>query len=386
MVLFFEDHLTHYRVPVLEQLQNTLGENLVVIHGSPYAGAALNTASPEDTLPFEHFKVPTWWIRGQTLSLRAVWKHLGRYEPSVILVRGTIRNIELFPLLFYARVRGIPVITWGQAYSRRRPFRPYRHPIDRAYLAVVQLSDAYVCYTNEIRSTLTQYVSRSKLFVANNTLDTTKHSHIRNKLSELKKENVRESLGLDDKPHICFIGRLQPRKKVGQLIEAHHLLKVQHGLEVGLVIVGDGPEKEALAQKAIDLGSSDVHFVGAKYGESAGRYLYASDLVVIPGWLGLAVNHALIYGRPVVSQYAGEKQYHKEELVGHPPEATHIQPGQNGVFAKHNSSSSLANKIVEVMSNNEHYITEAERYAVSHLTIESMINGFQEAIRYATSR
>lgn len=386
MILFFEDHLTHYRVPVLEQLQDTLGEDLVVVHGRPYAGAALNTASPKDTLPFEHFKVRTWWIRGQTLSLRAVWRCLGSYEPSTILVRGTIRNIELFPLLLYARVKGIPVIVWGQAYSRHRPFRPYNHPIDRAYLAVIQLSDAYVCYTDEIRNTLSQYVTESKLFVANNTLDTTKHGRIRYKLSESKKNSVKGSLGLDDKPYMCFIGRLQPRKKVGQLIDAHHLVQTQHGFDAGLIIVGDGPEKEALTQKVVDLGTSDVHFVGAKYGESAGRYLYASDLVVIPGWSGLAVNHALIYGRPVVSQYAGEKRYHREELVGHPPEATHIQPGRNGAFAKHQNPSSLADEIVEVMLNKEHYTTQAARYAASRLTIESMINGFHEAIRYATSR
>lgn len=386
MILVFEEQLAHYTIPVLEKLQVVLEEELVVVHGSPYPGAALNTADTGDVLPFKHIKAPTLWVHGKTLSIRFVWKYLWRYIPSAILVRGTIRNAELFSILLYARAAGVPVITWGQGFSRRRPFRPYSHPVDRAYLAVIQMSDAYVCYTGVIRNTLTQYVSRSNLFVANNTLDTDKHQRIRKSLSSIGKEAVKQSLNLRNKPYLCFIGRLQPRKKVDQLLEAHKLVQRRYGLDVGLIIVGNGPERSRLEKMAGNLGASDVHFVGAKYDDEAGRYLYASDLVVIPGWLGLAANHALIYGRPVVSQYAGHESYHKVELVGHPPEATHIQVEQNGAFAEHQNPVSLAKAIVRVLVNQEQYAANAAHYAASHLTVDSMIDGFQAAIQYAKSQ
>ena len=68
---------------------------------------------------------------------------------------------------------------------------------------------------------------------------------------------------LDDYRLIGFAGRLAPQKNLRDLIWAFHLLKQSVTGPVGLVFIGDGPERDRLAQFAVDLGRRDsVFFMG----------------------------------------------------------------------------------------------------------------------------
>ena len=99
----------------------------------------------------------------------------------------------------------------------------------------------------------------------------------------------------DEKPTILFVGRLQFRKNVDLLLGACAEMETQPRL----VIVGDGPEREAL-----ELLASDIYplaeFVGAKYGVELKAHFMEADLFVLPGTGGLAVQEAMSYGLPVI--------------------------------------------------------------------------------------
>jgi phosphatidylinositol alpha-1,6-mannosyltransferase len=64
-----------------------------------------------------------------------------------------------------------------------------------------------------------------------------------------------------ERPAVVFVGRLVARKGVDRLIDAIALLR-ERG--VTLAIVGDGPQRQALVDRARDAGIADrVHFAGA---------------------------------------------------------------------------------------------------------------------------
>ncbi len=63
-----------------------------------------------------------------------------------------------------------------------------------------------------------------------------------------------------------------------------------------LLIVGDGPEREALESLAKEIYPS----VGAKHGAELKPYFEQADLFVLPGTGGLAVQEAMSYGLPVI--------------------------------------------------------------------------------------
>ncbi len=62
---------------------------------------------------------------------------------------------------------------------------------------------------------------------------------------------------------IGFTGRLAAQKNLRDLIWAFHLLAQAAECSVGLVLLGDGPQRDSLAQFVTDLGRRDiVHFMG----------------------------------------------------------------------------------------------------------------------------
>ena len=101
---------------------------------------------------------------------------------------------------------------------------------------------------------------------------------------------------------LLAIGRLVPQKGHDVLLAAMAELKRRQP-DVWLAIVGDGPDREALASRAAELGvEDDVVFVGHTY--DIASWLERSELLVHPSrWegFGLVLLEAMLAGRAVVA-------------------------------------------------------------------------------------
>lgn len=107
---------------------------------------------------------------------------------------------------------------------------------------------------------------------------------------------------------IVTVARLTPQKRVHLAVDALACL-VELGHEIGLTIVGDGPERadlEALAEKR---GVARlVRFAGAVPPEKIPGFLARADLMLFPAQgegFGLAAAEALIAGVPVIACWDG---------------------------------------------------------------------------------
>jgi Glycosyltransferase len=100
------------------------------------------------------------------------------------------------------------------------------------------------------------------------------------------------------------VGRLVPWKRVNRLLEA--LEKIP---ELGLVVVGDGPERPRLERMAQDLGVSDrVYFAGQRSKRETIGLMAACDFFVLNStYEGLphVVLEAMALGLPVVATAVG---------------------------------------------------------------------------------
>jgi glycosyltransferase involved in cell wall biosynthesis len=100
-----------------------------------------------------------------------------------------------------------------------------------------------------------------------------------------------------ERPGVIFIGRLQMRKRVDNLLRACAALP--EPLQPRLWVVGDGParpEFQTLAQAVYPR----AEFTGARHGTELENLLAAADLFVLPGTGGLAVQQAMAHGLPVI--------------------------------------------------------------------------------------
>jgi glycosyltransferase involved in cell wall biosynthesis len=128
-------------------------------------------------------------------------------------------------------------------------------------------------------------------------------------LNRLKNSNLgklRELLGLcSNEVVFLFCGKLIPRKKAADLLKA---LALVADSSARVIIIGDGPEKNALETLSKNLEiSGQVIFTGlVAYHELAAYYAMASVLIVPAEHepYGLPVNEAMICGTPVITSNA----------------------------------------------------------------------------------
>ena len=115
---------------------------------------------------------------------------------------------------------------------------------------------------------------------------------------------ARAALGWEsDGPRIAYVGTLIPRKNVARLLEAFASARAEWG-GGSLAVVGDGPLRSELEERAEQLGIRDaVRFAGAAEPADVPRWLRACDaacLVSSEEGFGLSAVEAMGCERPVV--------------------------------------------------------------------------------------
>jgi glycosyltransferase involved in cell wall biosynthesis len=110
--------------------------------------------------------------------------------------------------------------------------------------------------------------------------------------------------GLGEK-NFCYVGRLSPEKNVSCLIRAFGMLRrdCHEAKNWGLLVVGDGPDRQSLVDLCESQGLRNVTFTGGVPWREAPKLLAACDVFVLPStsepW-GLVVNEAMVCGLPVL--------------------------------------------------------------------------------------
>jgi len=141
----------------------------------------------------------------------------------------------------------------------------------------------------------------------------------------------------DRRPRVACIARHFPVKGVDVLVEAFpEVLEAVPG--ACLVLVGGGPDTDALTARVAELGLADaVHFAGRQLNPAA--YLAAADLVVLPSrreGLPLSALEALALERAVVAT-----------AVGGTPDV--VRPGETGWLVPPEQPGALAAAIIEAL-------------------------------------
>jgi glycosyltransferase involved in cell wall biosynthesis len=118
-----------------------------------------------------------------------------------------------------------------------------------------------------------------------------------------------------------FIGSFYAAKRLDLLLQAARIVRARHpGFE--LVLAGAGPDGPELAALASAL--PWVRLVGVVKGSEKARWMAASDLLVLPAAVGLAIVDGFAAGLPALTSRG----------PGHGPEIDYLQPGVNGLLTE----------------------------------------------------
>ena len=274
--------LSSYRAEFMNMLGSSLSGNFSVFAGAPRSGDALDVTKELRTGKL---------IRGRNINLfngpfymcvqPGLLKWLYQFDHDALILGANPRFLTNWVAAMWMRRRKRLVLGWGLwAPTRRGCMNSFSKMVWRVY---TKQFDAFIMYSSKDAEECRQLgVPASRIFVAPNAI--------------LPAPPV-----WPDRPppegriRVLFVGRLEARKKVGLLIHACAIVHPQPELW----IVGDGPDRNDLERLAAQV-HPGTRFWGAQFGSLLGELFRQSDLFVLPGTGGLAVQQAMYYALPVV--------------------------------------------------------------------------------------
>jgi glycosyltransferase involved in cell wall biosynthesis len=286
--------LPNYRAPFFDLLASACEGGMSLFAGLPRAIEGITTANQLQVANYQlgqniHLLSGSLYLCYQ----RGLIDWLENWNPDALIVEANVRYLSTPSAVKWMHHRKRPVIGWGLGSPPLSPphfqgkwggskggvgFRGQRR------LSFISQFDAMIAYSQRGAD---EYAAlgfpREKIFVAHNSVSAPPSS-----APDRRPQTM-------DTFTILFVGRLQARKRIDLLLRAC----AQLASKPRLVIIGDGPEREALEALAREIYPS-AEFIGARHGAELRPYFTEADLFILPGTGGLAVQEAMSYGLPVI--------------------------------------------------------------------------------------
>lgn len=373
-ILIFQQIVPSYRVPVFKAMHYKFGS--ILCHSLNNKSSRIQSAGESIDYPHEIIKnydvFGTWQIVIPTLF---------KYKPDIVIIGIAATNFTFFKLFLLKYLFRYKLIAWGHGVNNKEISKPLSGLRGRIIKFYFKNTDAIVFYSEERMELVKKLfpILKNKMFIAPNTLDLSEVRFLFEHLKKQGKNVVKKDLGknFNARYNLIFIGRLLKDKRVDLLLQVFNILHSE--LDIALHIVGSGEDEIAIRNHK--LLSHNIFYYGAVYDdEITGKYLFASDLFVMPGYVGLSIIHAFAYGLPVVTC--------KPDSDGpfHSPEIEYLKDQKNG-FLCPKSPEEIALEIKKYLVDpvkQQNMKICAEKTAYDRCTIENMINGFEQAIKFVS--
>ena len=373
-----------YRRAFYERLGAIAERSYVVFHGQAEPGSGITAAPPP--FSFAHVSVRNrfWRLGSRSLIYQPVFLRILGGGFDALVIGHEVKYAANIALALLFRARGKPVLLWGfgrnldiQKHRRSRRGRWIGHAVRRAQGFMLGVATDFLAYTAKgAEHAIEAGMPRERVTVLNNTIDTSREVASHARAQFLDRTALRREFGLSDGAVVfTFVGRLNADKRVDQLIEAVRGLRRQSGAALEVLIVGGGPSDASL--RTFAAGESWCHFLGEIHDSDVlGRIFRASDAVVIPGYVGLAVNHAFAHGLPVITC--------RSEV--HSPEIEYVEPDINGMILP--SLEALGAGLQRFASSAElrQELAAGALRSRERLDLRHMVEAFDQGVRRALDR
>jgi glycosyltransferase involved in cell wall biosynthesis len=294
-------------VPFFAGLRERLGDegvDLTLVHGFARGGRARRR---------DHGALP-WAVTTRNRHIpvipgvqRAVWQPLPRdvlRGADLVVVEQASRHLLNYRLLARSRSRGRPrVVLWGHGRNLQAGSSLSARASERLKRLVSAHPHWWLAYTAGSADRVAAIgFPRERITVVQNAVAVPPPAESVERL-----------------PDRCvYVGSLYSDKRIDFLLEAaRRTAELRPGFR--LVVIGDG-EDRALVERAV--GSSDwLEYRGSIFGEETAVELRRSQLLLMPGLVGLAVVDSFAQECPMVTV----------DLPFHSPEIEYLEDGVNGV-------------------------------------------------------
>lgn len=349
--------LPEYRAPFFNALGQACPAGLGVFVGEPRPDEMIKTTAALDHAQLNQGKNLHLFTNSLYLCVQqGLMRWLTSLDPDVLIVEANPRYLRTSAALRWMHRRGRPVIGWGLGAP------PLSGPLSALRLArrtrFIRQFDVLITYSQTGAKEYSQLgFARDRIFVAVNAAAPAPAHPLPDRSTPVEGERGR----------LLFVGRLQARKQIENLLQA--CAQLPGTVQPELVVVGDGPDRKRLQALAGQFYPRAV-FTGALYGQDLEAQFRAADLFVLPGTGGLAIQQAMSYGLPVIAAQADGTQ---ADLV-RPENGWQIPPQDLPAL-----QSTLAEALADIPALRKKG-AESFRIVAEEVNIEKMVAAFLQAL------
>jgi len=307
-VLIITNIISPYRIPLFNyiSLQKDIKFKVVAL-------AELednrNWEVKKDYIRFDYEILPGWhwfiWSEKREVAIhlnKGVFKILFEHKPDVVITSG-YDSLAYWQAFLYCKIFKKKFILWnGTTLLSTANIKGLRSILKRI---IIKGSDRYIAYGTKAKEYL-EYLGAdaNKIHVSTNTVDM---EYFQNKVMEYRNgEDFIKERELYPKHLLLYAGQIIRRKGVNQILKALNILRDP---DIGLLVVGSGPEEKKLEKFCKENKLQNVFFKEFQQQEILPKYYALADVFILPSFeevWGLVVNEALASGLYVLSsKYAG---------------------------------------------------------------------------------
>lgn len=368
-VAIVQEAVFHYRERFYELLRERLAEDdieLVLIHS--------NTPPEEDVwrstvdLPWSHR------VDARTLSVagrRLVWQRAHRLLSGcdLVIVEQGSRHLLNYLLLAEQLLGRRRVALWGHGRNfNDQDLSRVGEALKARWSTRVHWWFVY----NELSASVVAAlgVPTERITVVQNAVDTVALRSLVDRLEDVDRELTRTELGLTGTSTGLYLGGLAPEKRLDYLFEAADVIHEQlPGFE--LIVAGAGTEAANVTALASE--RPWVHVVGPARDATKAALFGVADVALMPAWAGLVVLDSFAAGVPMAVSGA----------LPHPPEASYIEDGHNGlVIDDGGDPTQYADAVVALLEDEARHqaLRVGSRRSADRYTIEAMVERFATGV------
>ena len=287
-------------------------------------------------------------------------------EASTVVSEMSPTMSSTYSLIFHRFItRKISkLIFWGHGYNKKfeKSFliRFYKSII---YFFIYRLCDGIIFYSKDGFNLLENSNLKNKSIVAPNAINLDKIKKHRKYLDSYESEI-----------NLISLGRLTEQHNYINLLRIHKIVNKTHP-HIKLTLIGGGAQEERLRDYIQD-NNLNADLVGALYDEEKiSNFLNMADLALFGAPSGLAINHVMAYGIPVIL-------FENSIEMNHGPENIYVKQGVTGYRINEYNNEIFAKKIIHLMDQDvrpkEKMYSNIINYIESEASIYKMAEKFYE--------
>lgn len=273
----------------IDRLQHTLGSNAIFLTGEKSFGTDVpNEANKSICLPYQPGLVKT--ILGT--------------KPDVLIGDGFFQWTSAALLL--RALKGIPLVVCYERWAHTERNVQWFRKIYRKF--ALRFTDAVCCNGSLSKKyTISLGMPSARITTGHMAADTEQLAASLSKVADAEKSMLRGEYQLVGTVFL-YVGRLVPMKGIAPLLDAWAEFEKTIA-DATLLVVGGGPEEQALKEQQVRLGLERVRFAGPIDYTRMSLFYAVSDVFIMPtledNW-SLVVPEAMACGLPILcSKYNG---------------------------------------------------------------------------------